>query len=660
MNSFVMTDLASCIGCRACEVACVMSHNNGCLPETTEGFLPRIRVIQTEQAQTALTCRHCESAPCVDVCPTHALVCQNNSVQVLQEKCIGCKNCIIACPFGAITLTSTSEKKTTQRASAYKCDLCQDNPTGQACVNACPTKAIQLFNPLQIASTQRQKQLCTATGKREKTIQKSTAVINALKETPRQDPTKKEMAIRKDTFSEIYNNFSQCQTSEQGNRCVTCGNHSFCEWTCPLHNRIPQWIKLGREGKILEAVELSHQYSSLPEVCGRVCPQDKLCEGSCTLKRHNLGSVTIGNIERFITDTAFDMGWKPDLSYVKPTGKKVAIIGAGPAGIGCADVLNRNGIKAVVFDRHPEIGGMLTFGIPSFKLDKSIMTHRRHLFTEQGIEFHLNTEVGHDLSFDHLMKDYDAIFIAVGTYTSMRANLDNEEAEGIYDALPFLTANTKHIMGLPQRPEEPYINVKDKQVVVLGGGDTAMDCVRTSIRHHASKVICAYRRDEENMPGSKKEVKNAREEGVEFLFNVQPQKIELAANGKACGIKMMRTEMGAPDASGRRHPIQIPDSEFLLEADIIIKAFGFSSHPMPWLAKYGVKLNSRGTIIAPRGNGQYCQTTNSKIFAGGDVVRGADLVVTALADGRRAAEGIIKYLKEPIQTAPHLTNENTA
>lgn len=655
MNRFVMTDPKSCIGCKACEVACVVSHNDARLPETAEGFLPRIRVIQTEHIRTALACRHCENAPCAKVCPTNALVFRNDSVQLIKEKCIGCKNCVMACPFGAITVIDEQNhhgEMITFSATAHKCDLCEGNSAGPACVNACPTKAISLFDQSKLVSNQSQKQIRTAVGNAERPTKRRSVIVTSMGQNPRKDPTKKDISVRKDTFLEIYNGFSQVQVSDQGDRCVACGDHSFCEWTCPLHNRIPHWIKLAKEGRILEAVELSHQYSSLPEVCGRVCPQDRLCEGSCTLKRHDLGSVTVGNIERFITDTAFNMGWKPDLSYVKPTNRKVAIVGAGPAGIGCADVLTRNGIKAVVFDRHPEIGGMLTFGIPAFKLDKSILIHRRELFTEMGIEFHLNTEVGKDVSFDSLVNDFDAVFVGVGTYTSTRAGLENEDSDGVYDALPFLTANTKHIMGLPQLEEEPYINVEGKQVVVLGGGDTAMDCVRTSIRHHATRVTCAYRRDEDNMPGSKKEVKNAREEGVEFLFNVQPLRIEVSDEGRVLGIQMIRTEMGPPDASGRRRPQQIAGSEFLLEADVIIEAFGFSSHPMPWLAPYGVKLDKWGGIVAPRGDGEYCQTTNSKIFAGGDVVRGADLVVTAMSDGRRAAEGIIKYLKEEPQFPP--------
>lgn len=637
-NNFINTDYKNCIGCRACEVACIMSHNDAQLPENQQGYTPRISVINVDNAYSSVACHHCEDAPCVNVCPTNALTFGTNSINADSSKCIGCKSCIVACPFGVINIIQSGNKKS--HPLILKCDLCVENPDGQACINACPTKAIEL-----ITGNHSQE-------KRQQKNPKQQRKINTLVTLERQDPAKEKSDIRINNFHEIYASFDQTTVTEQGSRCVACGDHSFCEWTCPLHNRIPHFIKLAKEGRILEAVELSHRYSTLPEVCGRVCPQDRLCEGSCTLKRHGMGSVSVGNIERFITDTAFQQGWKPDLSYVKPTGKRVAIIGAGPAGLGCADILNRNGVKAVVYDRHPEIGGMLTFGIPAFKLDKSILQYRRQLFTELGIEFHLNTEVGKDISFDELLQTYDAVFVGVGAYTYMKAGLINEDAKGVYDALPFLIANTKKVMELPELPQEPYVNTKGKRVVVLGGGDTAMDCVRTSVRHHAASVTCAYRRDEANMPGSKKEVKNAKEEGVDFMFNVSPLEIVLNDNNEVSGLKLIRTEMGPPDASGRRRPQEIPGSEFILPADVIIVAFGFTPHPMPWLAQHDIKLDKWGSIVAPRGEHQFCQTTNPKIFAGGDVVRGADLVVTAMSDGRRAALGILNYLELKPQRSP--------
>ncbi|CAM3092654.1 FAD-dependent oxidoreductase [Pseudoalteromonas distincta] len=458
----------------------------------------------------------------------------------------------------------------------------------------------------------------------------------------RVDPRKKPISSRKKSFVEIYEPFSENQVNSQADRCLDCGN-PYCEWKCPVHNYIPQWLKLIRTGRIIEAAELSHRTNSLPEVCGRVCPQDRLCEGSCTLDEE-FGAVTIGNIEKYITDEAFKMGWKPDMSYVTWTDKKVAIIGAGPAGLGCADILVRNGVKPVVFDRHPEIGGLLTFGIPSFKLEKSVMQKRREIFTEMGVKFKLNVEVGVDITLDQILADYDAVFLGVGTYQSMRAGLENEDAAGVHDALPFLIGNTNRVMGYDEK-KQPCIDMANQKVVVLGGGDTAMDCVRTSIRQNAAKVTCAYRRDKENMPGSKREVKNAKEEGVIFTYNVQPKGIVLNDKGKVTGVKMVKTKLGEPDAKGRSRAEEVPGSEHVIEADQVIMAFGFQPHKMDWLEKYDVEINNWGGINAPEQGEFTHQTTNPKIFAGGDIVRGSDLVVTAIFEGRNAAEGIMDYLK---------------
>ncbi len=454
------------------------------------------------------------------------------------------------------------------------------------------------------------------------------------------DPDKKPLRIRKADFIEIYKPFTESQAKMQAGRCLECGN-PYCEWKCPVHNYIPNWLKLVEEGRIIEAAELCHQTNSLPEVCGRVCPQDRLCEGSCTLS-DEFGAVTIGNVEKYITDTAFKMGWRPDMSHVIRNNKKVAIIGAGPAGLAAADILVRNGVTPVVYDRNPEIGGLLTFGIPAFKLDKSVMSHRREVFTEMGVEFCLNTEIGKDIQFSELVAEYDAVFVGVGTYKYISGGFANGEANGVYDALPYLIANTNHEMGFAKEGEE-YINLKGKTVVVLGGGDTAMDCVRTAVRQGAKSVYCAYRRDEQSMPGSRREVQNAKEEGVEFLWNLQPIDVEVSG-GQATGIKMVKTQMGEPDASGRRRAEQIPGSEHILKADAVIQAFGFQPNPAQWLVDEGVTLNSWDGIVAPEDSDYPFQTANPKIFAGGDAVRGSDLVVTAIDEGRRAADAMLDYL----------------
>lgn len=458
-------------------------------------------------------------------------------------------------------------------------------------------------------------------------------------EVGRQDPQKKDIETRKHKFVEIYEPYGKEEVSGQAHRCLECGN-PYCEWKCPVHNFIPNWLKLISEGNIFEAAELSHQTNTLPEVCGRVCPQDRLCEGACTLN-DGFGAVTIGNAEKYITDTAFAMGWRPDMSQVQWTDKKVAVIGAGPAGLGCADVLVRNGVKPVVFDRYPEIGGLLTFGIPEFKLEKTVLSRRREIFTEMGIEFRLNTEVGKDITMAELLEQYDAVFMGMGTYNYMKGGFPGEDLPGVYDALPFLISNVNRNLGFEKTPEE-FISVKGKRVVVLGGGDTAMDCNRTSIRQGAESVACAYRRDEENMPGSKREVANAREEGVEFLFNRQP--VAIVGEDKVEGVKVVTTQLGEPDENGRRRPEPIPGSEEILPADVVLIAFGFRPNPPEWLADHSVETNNWGGVVAPEEQEYMFQTSNPKVFAGGDMVRGSDLVVTAIWEGRQAAEGILDYL----------------
>ena len=456
----------------------------------------------------------------------------------------------------------------------------------------------------------------------------------------RQDPPKKKMETRTEEFVEIYDPFAETQVSEQSHRCLACGN-PYCEWKCPVHNYIPDWLKLLSEGNLFEAAELSHQTNTLPEVCGRVCPQDRLCEGACTLN-DGFGAVTIGNAEKYITDTALAMGWRPDLSDVIPTGKKVAIIGAGPAGLGCADILARNGVTAVVFDRYPEIGGLLTFGIPQFKLEKQVLQRRRDIFEGMGIEFRLNTEVGVDVDIDELMADYDAVFLGMGTYKALEGRFPGEDLPGVHKALDYLIGNVNQKMGYSQDPDA-YIDLRDKTVVVLGGGDTAMDCVRTAVRQQADRVYCVYRRDEINMPGSRREVENAREEGVQFLFNRQPIEV-VEYFGEAIGVRVVETQLGEPGDDGRRRPEPIEGSETTIEADAIIMAFGFQPSPASWFGDINVSLNDWEGVVAPEHQTFKFQTSNPKVFAGGDMVRGSDLVVTAIWEGRQAAEGILDYL----------------
>ena len=458
-------------------------------------------------------------------------------------------------------------------------------------------------------------------------------------EVGRFDPQKKSIEERKISFVEIYGEYNQTEVSNQAHRCLDCGN-PYCEWKCPVHNYIPDWLKLVNEGNILEAAELCHQTNSLPEMCGRVCPQDRLCEGACTLN-DGFGAVTIGSTEKYITDKAFEMGWKPDMSYRTWTDKKVAIIGAGPAGIACADVLTRSGVKSHVYDKYQEIGGLLTFGIPEFKLEKKVVKKRRNILEGMGVEFFLGKEIGKDIQFKELYENYDAVFLGMGTYTSLEGGFKGEKLPNVFKALDYLISSTNRLLKIEQ-DKEKFINLKGKNVIVLGGGDTAMDCNRTAVRQGAKSVKCLYRRDEKNMPGSKREVTNAKEEGVEFEFNIQP--IEIIGDGKVEGIKVVRTELGEPDQNGRRVPIPIPGSELIIEADAVIIAFGFRASPADWFKDFNINTQNNGLVLAAEEQQYKFQTSNNKIFSGGDMVRGSDLVVTAIWEGREAAKSIIEYV----------------
>ena len=456
---------------------------------------------------------------------------------------------------------------------------------------------------------------------------------------PRADPAKVPVEQRITEFKEIYTQFDADGAASQAGRCLACGN-PFCEWKCPVHNYIPNWLKLIQEGNLFEAAELSHKTNSLPEMCGRICPQDRLCEGACTLN-DGLGAVTIGSIEKYITDEAFRQGWTPDMSNVKVTGKRVAVIGAGPAGLGCADILTRNGVKPVVFDRYTRIGGLLTFGIPPFKLEKEVVEKRREVMEGMGVEFRLGVDVGKDVSLEQLLAEYDAVFMGMGTYRYVKGGFPGEDLPGVYEALPYLIANINRELGLPGADDQ-FVNLKGKRVVVLGGGDTGMDCIRTAIRQGAESVTCTYRRDEQNMPGSRRDYKNSKEEGAEFVFNAQP--IELVGTDSVEGVKIVQTRLGKPDARGRRVPEPIPGSEQVIPADAVIIAFGFLPSPPQWFEKHEVKVHTNGRVRVSAAQDKPFQTTNPKIFAGGDMVRGSDLVVTAVFEGREAAKGILRYL----------------
>ncbi len=448
------------------------------------------------------------------------------------------------------------------------------------------------------------------------------------------DAQKRSGGERIKDFNEIYKLFSVQKAANQSARCIQCGD-PYCHNKCPLHNLIPHWLKATANRDLELAFALSNEPSPFPEVLGKICPHDRLCEGDCTLNDGH-GAITIGSVETFINEKGFQEGLKP-LINSKMSNKRVAIIGAGPAGISCATFLLREGIRVELFDKQNRAGGLLTYGIPGFKLDKSDIDRRVGFLKEAGAIFHQNVEVGKDVSFDTLVEEFDAVFIGVGATKGRRSNIKGANAKDSYLAMEFLTNIQKKNFG---EKYDKSIVVKDKRVVVVGGGDTAMDCVRTALREKARSVTCLYRRDANNMPGSKKEFINAREEGVDFEFYSSPKKILVDKNGSIIGIKMVKTELGEPDESGRQRVQEVNNSKFLVDADIVIFALGFEPVRYDFLEENGIELDKWGGIIV---NENY-ETTKEGVYAGGDCHRGADLVVTAALDGRESAKAIAKKL----------------
>ena len=456
-----------------------------------------------------------------------------------------------------------------------------------------------------------------------------------------QTPPKRKVDKRKDDFKEIYDEFISQKAKEQSSRCSQCGV-PFCQVHCPLSNNIPDWLKLTAEGRLKEAYELSQSTNNMPEVCGRICPQDRLCEGNCVIEQSGHGTVTIGSVEKYITDTAWEKGWVEPISVKYEKNQSVGIIGAGPAGLAAAEQLRKNGYKITIYDRYDRAGGLLIYGIPNFKLEKHVVERRTKLLKDGGIEFVQNFEVGKDASLDQLRKKHDAILIATGVYKAREVSLPGNDLENIFPAMDFLTASNKK--GLGDKVElfdKGILNAEGKDVVVIGGGDTAMDCVRTSVRQKAKSVKCLYRRDKNNMPGSAREVLNAEEEGVEFVWLSSPK--EFIGKNKVEKLLVSKIELGEPDESGRRRPEVKDGSDFEIKADMVIKALGFDPEDLPKL--FGSKdlfVTKWGTI---KSDFNTMETNLKGVFAAGDIVRGASLVVWAIKDGRDAASSIKKYLE---------------
>ncbi len=449
----------------------------------------------------------------------------------------------------------------------------------------------------------------------------------------RVSPEKRDVLQRLKDYNEVYQVFAKQRATEQADRCMQCGD-PYCHTGCPLGNYIPAWLKQTASKNPDLAFALSNETSPFPEILGRICPQDVLCEGACSLNTGH-GAISIGAIETFVSESAFENGLKPQFT-AKKNDKRVAVIGSGPSGISAATFLLRKGFQVEMFERADRAGGLLMYGIPGFKLDKTTVDRRINWLLEAGLKLHLNCEIGKDKSIADLEKEFDAIYLAIGATKSNQAKIYGEESSNVYFAIDFLTGIQKRNLG---NTKVEFVDVKEKNVVVIGGGDTAMDCVRTSVREGANSVKCLYRRDEINMPGSKKEVVNAKEEGVEFVFNVSPKSIK-TSNGLATGVELSQTMMSEPDASGRQKVVVKDGSEYIEEADVVILALGFSPEVPEFLKELNVETNSWGGIIVD----SKFRTSNKKVYAGGDCKRGAHLAVTAAAEGREAAKAIIKEL----------------
>ena len=464
-----------------------------------------------------------------------------------------------------------------------------------------------------------------------------------------ESPPKRSKSERKDDFNEIYKEFINEKAKEQSSRCSQCGV-PFCQIHCPLSNNIPDWLKLAAEGRDEEAYQLSQSTNNMPEVCGRICPQDRLCEGNCVIEQSGHGTVTIGSIEKYITETAWEKGWIKPIEISKEINQSIGIIGAGPAGLACGEELRKKGYQITIYDRYDRAGGLLIYGIPNFKLEKHVVERRIKLLKDGGIKFIHNFEVGKDSSLNQLREKHEAILIATGVYKAREVMIPGNDLNNIFPAMEFLTASNRKGLGdKVEMFDNGTLDCKDKKVIVIGGGDTAMDCVRTSIRQNAKSVKCIYRRDKENMPGSAREVENAEEEGIEFIWLSNPKKFN--GQNKVQSLIVDKMKLGDPDESGRRKPIIQENSEFEIEADIVIKALGFDPEELPTLFDEDrLQVTKWGTIKTDFDN---METNIPGVFAAGDIVRGASLVVWAIKDGRDAANSIHSYLqlKQKIKVA---------